>query len=364
MVIPTLVTIATLDFAFVMLAESALSFLGIGIQPPEITWGLMVAQGKQYLANAWWLAFWPGLAIILTTLSLNLLSNWLRIALDPAQRWRLEITPQGRQVTWPATCSKSATSRSASTPPKAPSMRSRTSAGTSTAARPSPSSAKAGSGKSVSSSAIMNLIDCPPGEIVSGEVLFDGRDLLKASAAERRAINGKRIAMIFQDPLSHLNPVYTVGWQLREVMLVHGLTRVQAAERALDLMRRVGIPEPAAALDKYPHQFSGGQRQRVMIAMALAMKPDIIIADEPTTALDVTVQAEVLKLLEELQDEMGLGPRPHHPRPRRRRRGRRPGGGDERRRDRRGRHARPRSTTTPSTPTPGSSSPPRPATAR
>jgi peptide/nickel transport system permease protein len=93
MVIPTLVTIATLDFAFVMLAESALSFLGIGIQPPEITWGLMVAQGKQYLANAWWLAFWPGLAIILTTLSLNLLSNWLRVALDPAQRWRLEIVP-------------------------------------------------------------------------------------------------------------------------------------------------------------------------------------------------------------------------------------------------------------------------------
>jgi len=91
MVVPTLVTIATLDFAFVMLAESALSFLGIGIQPPEITWGLMVAQGRQYLANAWWLAFWPGLAIILTTLSLNLLSGWLRIALDPAQRWRLEI---------------------------------------------------------------------------------------------------------------------------------------------------------------------------------------------------------------------------------------------------------------------------------
>ena len=95
MVIPTLVTIATLDFSFVMLAESALSFLGIGIQPPEITWGLMVAQGKQYLANAWWLAFWPGLAIILTTLSLNLLSNWLRIALDPAQRWRLEIAHKG-----------------------------------------------------------------------------------------------------------------------------------------------------------------------------------------------------------------------------------------------------------------------------
>ena len=166
---------------------------------------------------------------------------------------------------------------------------------------------ESGSGKSVSSSAIMNLIDCPPGEIVSGEILFEGRDLLKASAAERRAINGKRIAMIFQDPLSHLNPVYTVGWQLREVMRVHGATRVQAEERALDLMRRVGIPEPGPSLDKYPHQFSGGQRQRIMIAMALAMKPDIIIADEPTTALDVTVQAEVLKLLEALQDEMGMG---------------------------------------------------------
>ena len=166
---------------------------------------------------------------------------------------------------------------------------------------------ESGSGKSVSSSAILNLIDCPPGEIVSGEILFDGRDLLKASPAERRAINGKRIAMIFQDPLSHLNPVYTVGWQLREVMRVHGVTRGEAGERALDLMRRVGIPEPEASLNKYPHQFSGGQRQRVMIAMALAMKPDIIIADEPTTALDVTVQAEVLRLLRALQAEMGMG---------------------------------------------------------
>ena len=166
---------------------------------------------------------------------------------------------------------------------------------------------ESGSGKSVSSSAILNLIDCPPGEIVSGEILFDGRDLLKATAEERRRINGKRIAMIFQDPLSHLNPVYTVGWQLREVMRVHGVPAADAAARALDLMTRVGIPDPRESLDKYPHQFSGGQRQRIMIAMALAMKPDIIIADEPTTALDVTVQAEVLKLLEALQHEMGLG---------------------------------------------------------
>ena len=166
---------------------------------------------------------------------------------------------------------------------------------------------ESGSGKSVSASAIMNLIDMPPGEITHGEVLFDGRDLLKMSRSERRQINGKRISMIFQDPLSHLNPVYTVGWQLCEVMRVHGVSSEEAARRALELMRRVGIPDPEAAMSKYPHQFSGGQRQRIMIAMGIAMKPDIVIADEPTTALDVTVQAEVLKLLEELQDEMGMG---------------------------------------------------------
>ncbi|MFL5134054.1 MAG: dipeptide ABC transporter ATP-binding protein, partial [Microvirga sp.] len=143
--------------------------------------------------------------------------------------------------------------------------------------------------------------------IASGEILFGGRNLLTLSAAKRREINGKRIAMVFQDPLSHLNPVYTVGWQLREIMRVHGVPAPEAASRALDLMRRVGIPDPAGSMDKYPHQFSGGQRQRIMIAMALANKPDIVIADEPTTALDVTVQAEVLRLLEELQAEMGMG---------------------------------------------------------
>ncbi|MDX0520017.1 dipeptide ABC transporter ATP-binding protein [Sinorhizobium medicae] len=165
---------------------------------------------------------------------------------------------------------------------------------------------ESGSGKSVSSSAIMNLIDMPPGRISGGEILLDGRDLLTMPAEERREVNGRRVAMIFQDPLSHLNPVYSVGWQIAEAMTTHGLAGSKAREEGLRLLRRVGIPEPERAMRKYPHEFSGGQRQRVMIAMALALRPDLLIADEPTTALDVTVQAEVLKLLKELQRETGM----------------------------------------------------------
>lgn len=165
---------------------------------------------------------------------------------------------------------------------------------------------ESGSGKSVSAAAIMNLLDTPPAEIVSGEVLFDGRDLLKMPPAERRAVNGRRIAMIFQDPLSHLNPVYTVGWQLREVMRVHGTAAAEAATRALDLMRRVGIPDPEQSMDKYPHQFSGGQRQRINIARALATRPDLVVCDEPVSALDVAIRAQILNLLARLQRELGL----------------------------------------------------------
>ncbi len=166
---------------------------------------------------------------------------------------------------------------------------------------------ESGSGKSVSASAVMDLIDCPPGEITTGEILFEGRDLLTMSHAERREINGKRIAMIFQDPLSHLNPVYTVGWQIEETMTIHGTARGVARAETVALLGRVGIPDPETAVHKYPHQFSGGQRQRLMIAMALALRPDILIADEPTTALDVTVQAQILSLLEDLQRETGMG---------------------------------------------------------
>lgn len=165
---------------------------------------------------------------------------------------------------------------------------------------------ESGSGKSVSASAILNLIDIPPGEITCGEILFNGKNLLAMSVEERRKLNGHRIAMIFQDPLSHLNPVYTIGFQIAETMATHGISKSQIRKRAVDLLHRVGISEAATKIDAYPHQFSGGQRQRIMIAMALALKPDILIADEPTTALDVTVQAQILALLEELQEENGM----------------------------------------------------------
>ncbi|MEV3854406.1 ABC transporter ATP-binding protein [Streptomyces sp. NPDC050095] len=167
---------------------------------------------------------------------------------------------------------------------------------------------ESGSGKSVTAQAIMGILDMPPGKIPQGEILFKGQDMLKMSNEERRKIRGRKIAMIFQDALSSLNPVLSVGYQLGEMFRVHeGLSRKQAKAKAIELMDKVKIPGSAARVNDYPHQFSGGMRQRIMIAMALALEPDLIIADEPTTALDVTVQAQVMDLLAELQQEYNMG---------------------------------------------------------
>ncbi|WP_093799240.1 ABC transporter ATP-binding protein [Streptomyces sp. Wb2n-11] len=167
---------------------------------------------------------------------------------------------------------------------------------------------ESGSGKSVTAQAIMGILDMPPGRIPQGEILFRGEDMLTMGYEERRKIRGQKIAMIFQDALSSLNPVLSVGYQLGEMFRVHqGLSRKDAKAKAVELMDRVRIPAAKERVDDYPHQFSGGMRQRIMIAMALALEPDLIIADEPTTALDVTVQAQVMDLLAELQREYNMG---------------------------------------------------------
>ncbi|MEU1421672.1 MULTISPECIES: ABC transporter ATP-binding protein [unclassified Kitasatospora] len=167
---------------------------------------------------------------------------------------------------------------------------------------------ESGSGKSVTAQTIMGILDMPPGKISQGQILFRGEDMLAMKEEQRRLIRGQKIAMIFQDALSSLNPVMTVGDQLGEMFRVHkGMSKKDARAKAVELMERVRIPAAKQRVGDYPHQFSGGMRQRIMIAMALSMEPDLIIADEPTTALDVTVQAQVMDLLAELQAEYNMG---------------------------------------------------------
>lgn len=166
---------------------------------------------------------------------------------------------------------------------------------------------ESGCGKSVSMLSIMRLIPQPPGKIVGGEVLFHDKDLLKLSEEEMRQVRGNRLAMIFQDPMTSLNPVLTIGQQINEAVTLHlGLNRQQARKRTIELLEMVGIPDAAGRVDDYPHQFSGGMRQRVMIAMGLSCNPELLIADEPTTALDVTIQAQIVDLAKKLKQEMGM----------------------------------------------------------
>jgi len=166
---------------------------------------------------------------------------------------------------------------------------------------------ESGCGKSVTALSIMRLLPQPMGKIRNGEVLFDGSNLVNLPSAEMRKIRGGRIGMIFQEPMTALNPVHTIGRQLSEIFLLHVTSdRRRALEMSVEMLRRVGIPSPEIRVGEYPHQLSGGMRQRVVIAMALACKPSVVIADEPTTALDVTIQAQILELMHALQEEMGM----------------------------------------------------------
>ncbi len=163
---------------------------------------------------------------------------------------------------------------------------------------------ESGSGKSVTALSILRLIPSPPGKIADGSILFQGRNLLDLSWADIRAIRGKEISMIFQEPMTSLNPVFTIGMQMTESVLVHErVSRRAAFDRSVEMLELVGIPDPPSRMNDYPHQFSGGMRQRVMIAMALSCNPSVLIADEPTTALDVTIQAQILELMLRIKDQ-------------------------------------------------------------
>jgi oligopeptide/dipeptide ABC transporter ATP-binding protein len=166
---------------------------------------------------------------------------------------------------------------------------------------------ESGCGKSVTGLSLLRLIPIPPGKIVSGKLLFDGRDLMELEEKEMERVRGNDISMIFQEPMTSLNPVFTIGNQIMEALQLHqNLNKKEARRKAIEMLDRVRIPSPEVRIDSYPHQLSGGMRQRAMIAMALSCQPKLLIADEPTTALDVTIQAQVLRLLKEIQGEMGM----------------------------------------------------------
>ena len=166
---------------------------------------------------------------------------------------------------------------------------------------------ESGCGKTVTARSVLKLIDMPPGRFEGGQILWQGRDLLPLGAAEMDKIRAREIAIIFQEPMTSLNPVYTVGYQIAEVLQQHEkLSRKQSTLAAVEMLRLVNIPNPQKRVHDYPHQFSGGMRQRVMIAMAMACKPKLLIADEPTTALDVTIQAQILELMQEMKDKLGM----------------------------------------------------------
>jgi peptide/nickel transport system ATP-binding protein/oligopeptide transport system ATP-binding protein len=165
---------------------------------------------------------------------------------------------------------------------------------------------ESGCGKSVTALSIMRLIPSPPGKIVGGEICLDGKNLLELDEREMRKIRGKKISMIFQEPMTSLDPVFTIGYEIMESIQLHqGLEKEKAREKAIEALRVVGIPDPERRVDEYPHELSGGMRQRAMIAMALSCNPALLIADEPTTALDVTIQAQILRLIDELKEKFG-----------------------------------------------------------
>jgi peptide/nickel transport system permease protein len=299
-----------------ILLESGLSFLGLGIQPPTPSWGGMVGDASDYLDLAWWVLAFPGGAIALTVLAFNFLGDGMRDAFDPYTR---QIGSLPRQATAPEPAGERVgkdlaeawdepqretvlSVRGLVTELQVPAGTIRAIEGVSFDLFPGEVLGlvgESGSGKSMTALSILQLLPKRVGRVVAGSVQLDGVELVGASQRTLRSVRGRDIGIVFQDPMTSLNPVLTVGDQLVEALRAHSPapSKGAARARALELLELVGVPSAAARLDQYPHEFSGGMRQRVMFAIAIANEPKVLIADEPTTALDVTIQAQILDVL-------------------------------------------------------------------
>jgi peptide/nickel transport system permease protein len=307
---PILVQLS-LAVAAAVLLESGLTFLGLGVLPPAPSWGLMIAAARSTMVQAPLLLVWPSLALSVTVLAMNALCDALRDAVDPHRAAAPARGALGALL--PGVVLKPAgllDVRGLTVEIETPSGPIRPVRGVSLTVAPGETLAivgESGSGKTLTGLAVMGLLP-PVARVADGSVLIEGQDVPRLDEAALRRLRGDRVAMVFQDPLSSLNPVHRIGDQIAETIRAHRRMPAKAArERITALLRRVGIPDPARRARAFPHELSGGMRQRAMIAIGIANDPKLLIADEPTTALDVTIQAQVLDLLARLKRENGMG---------------------------------------------------------
>ena len=314
-VLPVIVIAMSTTVGWMILETAGLSFLGLGSQPPQADLGSMLGEARSAMISHPHTSIVPGLMIFLIVMSINLLGDGVRDALDPRLRSGALSRPRAttlvkRHGDVPTVTDDLLAIQDLHTEFHVGKRNLRAVDGVSLAVRPGECLGvigESGSGKSVTALSVMGLVASPPGVITGGAVRFQGEDLIGAPYESLRQKRGNRVAYIFQDPLSTLHPLYRVGQQLAEAIRSHdNLSNAEARGRAIELLNDVRIPNAKSRVDDYPHEMSGGMRQRVGIAMALANEPDVIIADEPTTALDVTVQAQILSLLDDLRRKRGL----------------------------------------------------------
>ncbi len=321
-----LIVAVSLAMGAALIAEASLSLLGYGVEPSKPSWGAMIQQGRSFMYDHPWQVFVPSLALAITILAFNVLGDGLRDALGLGlPKGKRTIKGRFGLTTVDRPHSEPQPPAAAPVPPVDHALLSVSELSVQFVTESGPATVvdkvsfgvapgemigivgESGSGKTVTSLAVMRLVPSPPGRIVSGSVMFDDRDLLTLSLTQMREVRGDEIAMVFQDPMTSLNPVFTIGTQLVDTIRLHRkMSKREARTRAIELLDMVGIPDPQARVKDFPHQLSGGMRQRALLALALSCEPRLLIADEPTTALDVTVQAQILDLLRSLQSKLDM----------------------------------------------------------